>query len=100
MLLQPFVSYQIGKGWFVRSQPQLYFDWETKGRIYPIDLGVGKTFKIGPQLISCYIQPFWNICADGMKAPRNGVTVGVTFLYPNFWNRVSGLWRKNDANPA
>lgn len=86
MVLQPFVTYQLGDGWFVRSQPQMFFDWKTGNNILPLDLGVGRTFKIGQQDVSCFIEPFWNI-ASGGNAPRYGFTAGFSLLYPNFWQR-------------
>jgi hypothetical protein len=86
MLLQPFVTYQLGQGWFVRSQPQMYFDWKTGNNILPLDLGVGRAFKIGRQDVSCFVQPFWNF-ASGGHPPRYGFTAGFSLLYPNFWRR-------------
>jgi hypothetical protein len=99
MILQPFVVCQLGRGWFVRTQPPLYFDWERNNRIYPINFGVGSTFKIGPQLINWYVQPYWNITTGKSPAPQNGLTVGITFLYPHFWDRVSSLWKKDRPVP-
>jgi hypothetical protein len=29
LFLQPFVTYQVGHGWFIRSQPQMLFDWKS-----------------------------------------------------------------------
>jgi hypothetical protein len=95
MVLQPFVSYDIGRGWFVRSQPQLYFNWKTGARSYPVDLGFGRTFKIGPQVVSCYVQPYWNFNSEKGILPRNGITAGITFLYPNFWKKIAEMRGKN-----
>jgi hypothetical protein len=38
LFLQPFITYQIGHGWFIRSEPQMIFDWETNKQQLPIDL--------------------------------------------------------------
>jgi len=86
MILQPFVTYQLGNGWFIRSQPHLFFNWETGQQTLPIDLGVGRVFRIGRQLVSCFLQPFWNITKDG-PSPKYGITAGVAFIYPEFWKR-------------
>lgn len=94
MVLQPFVSYDFGRGWFIRSQPQLYFDWKKGDRIYPVDIGVGRTFKIGPQVVSCYIQPYWNFSSKG-NPPRNGIVAGITFLYPSFWKKITKVRGRN-----
>ena len=86
LLLQPFLTFQLGKGWFVRSQPQMIFDWESDEQLLPIDLGVGRVFKLGGENVSCFVEPFWNVSTN-RPAPRYGVTFGVSFLYPNFWQR-------------
>jgi hypothetical protein len=84
LILQPFISYQLGRGWFVRSEPQLIFDWETGKYLLPLDFGVGRVFKIGPQIINCFVEPAWNMSHDG-PAPRYAITFGFSLLYPNFW---------------
>jgi len=86
LFLQPFVTYQLGAGWFVRSQPTMVFDWETGRQLLPLDLGAGRVFKIGRQNVSCFVEPFWNASTDG-PAPRYGVTFGLALLYPNFWRQ-------------
>jgi hypothetical protein len=84
MILQPFVSYQLGNGWFVRSQPQVVFNWKNGKQLVPLNVGVGRVFRIGRQNVSCFIEPNWNISHDG-PAPKYGITFGVSLLYPNFW---------------
>jgi len=86
MVLQPFVTWQLGNGWFVRSQPQMFFNWKTGKQTLPLDLGVGRVFRIGPQQVSCFVEPFWNISKDG-PSPEYGVTFGVTLIYPEFWKK-------------
>ena len=84
LFLQPFITYQLGHGWFIRSEPQMIFDWETNKQQLPLDLGVGRVFKIGPQYVNSFIEPAWNVSADG-PAPRYAITFGFALLYPNFW---------------
>ncbi len=38
----------------VRPQPQMVFDWETNRQQLPVDAGVGRVFKIGPQYVNCF----------------------------------------------
>jgi hypothetical protein len=82
------VTYQLGGGWFVRSQPQLLFNWETDKEIVPVDLGFGRVFAIGGQKINMFVEPFWTAIKDE-PAPEYGVTFGISLLYPDFW----GSWR-------
>ena len=84
MILQPFVTWQLGNGWFVRSQPQLFFNWETGKQILPLDLGFGRVFRIGRQNVSLFVEPSWNIAHDG-PSPKYGIMFGLTLLYPDFW---------------
>jgi hypothetical protein len=84
LFLQPFITYQLGHGWFIRSEPQMIFDWETNKQQLPIDLGIGRVFKIGPQYVNSFVEPAWNVSADG-PAPRYAMTFGFALLYPNFW---------------
>jgi hypothetical protein len=86
MVLQPFVTYQLGNGWFVRSQPQLFFNWKTGKQTLPLDLGFGRLFRIGRQQVNCFVEPFWNISHDG-PSPKYGITFGINLLYPDFWKK-------------
>lgn len=87
LFLQPFVTYQLGHGWFLRSEPQMIFDWVSNKQQLPLDGGIGRVFKIGPQYVNTFIEPAWNVSADG-PAPRYTITFGFSLLYPNFWNSL------------
>ena len=84
LTLLPFVTYQLGGGWFLRSQPQIGFNWRTGGQIVPLDLGAGRLFKLGGQNVSAFVEPFWNVVTDG-PTPRYGIMFGIALLYPDFW---------------
>ncbi len=87
LFLQPFITYQLGHGWFLRSEPQMIFDWQTNKQQLPVDAGVGRVFKIGPQYVNCFVEPAWNVSGDG-PAPRYAITFGFSMLYPNFWSSL------------
>jgi hypothetical protein len=84
LLLQPFVTYQLGGGWFLRSQPQMIFNWERDRQMIPIDLGFGRVFELGSQRVNVFVEPYWNAAGDE-PAPEYGVIFGMGLLYPNFW---------------
>ena len=86
LFLQPFATVQFGEGWFVRSQPQLTFDWKSHKQFLPLDLGFGRVFKIEEQSLSCFVEMYRNLSTDE-PAPRYGVILGVSLLYPNIWRR-------------
>jgi hypothetical protein len=85
MFLQPFVIYQLGGGWFLRSQPQMVFDWKSDAWLVPLDLGGGRVFQIGRRSVNCFVEPFWNAVRNA-PAPTYGITFGVALLYPGFWD--------------
>jgi hypothetical protein len=86
LFLQPFAVYQLRRGWFIRSQPQMVFNWKTGRQVLPLDLGVGRVFKVAGQTVNVFVEPFWNVSHDG-PAPRWGIAFGMSLLYPNFWGR-------------
>lgn len=86
LFLQPFATYQLTGGWFIRSQPQMVFNWKSGRQVVPLDLGAGRVFKIGGQDVSLFVEPFWNILHDG-ATPRYGITFGASLLFPDFWRR-------------
>jgi hypothetical protein len=88
LFLQPFITYQLGQGWFLRSEPQMIFDWQTDKQLLPVDGGVGRVFKIGPQYVNCFVEGAWNVSNDG-PAPRYAITFGFSLLYPNFWRSLA-----------
>jgi hypothetical protein len=84
LILQPFVTYQLGGGWFLRSQPQMIFDWHGGTQLVPLDLGGGRLLRIGRRYVNCFVEPYWNV-VHGERTPAYGVTFGIALLYPNFW---------------
>jgi len=96
LLLQPFLTYQFDHGWFLRSQPQLVFNWKTGKQVLPLDLGAGRVFSLAGQQLNCFVEGFWNVTHDG-PGPSYGITVGVSLLYPGFWERWN---RKAVPEPA
>jgi hypothetical protein len=84
--LQPFVTYQISHGWYLRSEPQMIFDWETNKQLLPLEIGLGRVFKLGPQYVNCFVEPAWNVSHDG-PTPRYAITFGFSLLFPDFWGR-------------
>ena len=82
---QPFIVKLLPGGFFIREDPIMSFDWEKSGAAtIPVNIGVGRFFKIGSQAINAYIQPEWNVHrpADDRITPRFTLRFSVTFLLP------------------
>ena len=63
-LLQYFVNYNMGNGWFLVSAPMITADWtRTSGSQWTLPLGggVGRVFNIGRQPISMSLQAYDNV---------------------------------------
>jgi len=97
LYLQPFVTYQFGGGWFVRSQPQMFFNWKTGRQVLPLDAGAGRVFDLGHLHVNLFVEPFWNLSSDG-PTPEYGVTFGAALLFPDFWSRVAPGLSADAAN--
>jgi hypothetical protein len=68
--LNPFVYYNLPKGWYVMSSPVMTADWTAKpGEKWtvPVGGGVGRIFKIGVQPLNARVQ-FWK----DVKTPTFG----------------------------
>jgi hypothetical protein len=63
MLLQPFVNFNFGRGWYVTSAPIITADWEASSGdrwTVPVGAGVGKLFKLGTLPINTSLQAYYN----------------------------------------
>jgi hypothetical protein len=64
MLIQPFINYNIGDGWYLSSAPIITADWEaTSGNTWtvPVGGGVGKLFRLGKLPINMQLQAYSNV---------------------------------------
>ncbi len=83
--LQPLLIGELPKGFFVRVDPIMNFDWERGGAAtIPINIGFGRTFKVGRQLVNAYVQPEWNVVrpGDDRNVPRFTLRFAFGFYFP------------------
>jgi hypothetical protein len=82
MLLQIFIFRKLGRGWYLGTAPQMIFNWARDNEAFiPLDLAVGRVFKVGPQYINAFVSPQWTVYHDG-PAPLFVIRFGVNFLFP------------------
>jgi hypothetical protein len=84
MLLQPFVNYNLPKGWYISSSPIITANWEADSGdkwTVPLGAGIGKVFKIGKQPMNAQVQGYYNV-----EKPDNGadwtLRLVLQFLFP------------------
>ena len=62
MLIQPFINYNLPKGWYASFSPIITADWENEdnGWTIPVGAGVGRVFKLGKQPINVSLHAYYN----------------------------------------
>jgi hypothetical protein len=71
MLMQPFVNYNLPRGWYLTTSPIINANWEVDSSqrwTVPVGGGVGRIVRLGKQPISIYAQLFRNVVRpDGVS---------------------------------
>ena len=84
MIVQPFVNYNLSKGWSLASAPIITANWNGSSRdrwTVPVGGGVGKLFKIGKQPIRTQLQAFYNV-EKPSGGPDWSLVFTVQFVFP------------------
>jgi hypothetical protein len=83
-LMQPFINYNLSKGWYLVSSPIITANWKKDSSntwSIPVGGGFGRIFKIGNQPVNAQVQSFYN-----MVKPDGGADWSLrfqfTFLFP------------------
>ncbi len=86
MLLQPFVNYNLGQGWYLTSSPIITANWEAHAGdtwTVPVGAGVGKLFKVGKLPINTSLQAYYNAERPTFASDWQ-LRFQVQFLLPGF----------------
>ena len=81
--LNPFVFYNLQRGWYVLSSPQMASDWTARpGQKWtvPVGGGAGRIFKVGVQPVNARVQ-FWNDVMQPTGGPSWTMQAQVQFLF-------------------
>ncbi|WP_413331226.1 neuromedin U [Synechococcus sp. WH 8017] len=63
MLIQPFLNYNLPKGWYLTSSPIITANWnqaENKGWTVPVGAGFGRVFVLGTQPVNASLSAYCN----------------------------------------
>ena len=69
-LVQPFVNYNLPKGWYLTTGPQITANWMAEPDnqwTLPLGGGIGKLFKVGQQPVNASLSAYGNVVR-----PENG----------------------------
>jgi hypothetical protein len=84
LLIQPFVNYNFGEGWYLVSAPIMTANWEAASGdkwTVPLGGGVGKLFRLDKLPINTQLQAFYNIERPDLSADWQ-LRFQFQFLFP------------------
>ena len=85
MTLQPFINYNLPKGWYLTSSPLITANWEADHDnrwTVPIGGGIGRIFKIGDQAINANLAAYYNVVTPDDTGANWQLRAEWTFLFP------------------
>jgi len=85
MTLQPFLNYNLPKGWYLTASPLITANWEAgedNRWTVPIGGGIGRIFKIGHQAINANIAAYYNVVTPDDTGANWQLRAEWTFLFP------------------
>ena len=80
--LQPFGTYSVGGGFYVRSSGVMVFDFENNRYLIPFGAGFGKVFKAGDHLINAFVEPQFTVYHKGAGQPSFQLYMGIKWQWP------------------
>jgi len=84
--MQPFINYNLAKGWYITSSPIITSNWKLPSDerwLVPFGGGVGRVFKIGKQAVNAQVQNFYNaIHPDTLPFPQWQLRMEFSLLFP------------------
>jgi hypothetical protein len=85
MLLQPFLNYNLPKGWYLTTGPIITANWEANEKnrwTIPIGGGIGRIFKIGRQPLNATLQAYYNVEKPDVTGADWQLRAQLVFLFP------------------
>lgn len=79
--LQPFLFYQLGEGWYLRSTGIWTYDFEDSGYTVPIGLGLGKVIKTRDFVANLFIEPQYSVLTGGSNQEKWNIFGGLNFQF-------------------
>jgi len=84
MLINPFVNYNLPKGWYLTASPNITADWHADSDqrwTVPVGGGFGRLFRIGTLPVNVQLASFYNVVHPDF-GPTWSVRFQVQFLFP------------------
>ena len=84
LLLEPFINYNLGNGWYLITDINLTANWQSDSRnrwTIPLGGGAGKMFGIGSQKMNTKLEAYYNVVKPN-GAPDWSMSWTLQFLFP------------------
>lgn len=85
MLLQPFLNYNLAKGWYLVSAPIITANWEAEKSdtwTVPLGLGAGKILRLGRLPVNVSAQGYYNVEKPETRGAEWQLRAQVQLLFP------------------
>lgn len=81
MAVQPFVMFQLGQGYYLRTAPIWFFNFEEPEYNVPFSVGVGKVIPKEKIIFNLYIEPQFGIAVRGIGQPNVQILAGINMQF-------------------
>ncbi len=78
---QPFMIYNLPRGWYVRSTGTWTFDLQHGTYYVPVGLGAGKAWKEGHTIFNAFVEPQYSILHRGTGVPQWTIFAGLNMTF-------------------
>lgn len=78
---QPFLFYQLQKGWYLRSSAIWSYNFENDAYTLPLGLGLGKVIKTEKAVVNMFVEPQYSVAKRGDGQSKWGLFTGVNFQF-------------------
>jgi hypothetical protein len=79
--LQPFATYSIGGGYYIRSSGVMVFDFQNNRYIVPFGAGFGKAVRVGNGLVNAFVEPQFTVYHKGVGQPSFQLYAGIKWQW-------------------
>ncbi|HTS30453.1 MAG TPA: hypothetical protein VMH81_31490 [Bryobacteraceae bacterium] len=80
--MQPFATYSIGGGFYVRSSGVMVFDFQNNRYLVPFGAGFGRAFRAGNHMVNAFIEPQFTVYHKGAGQPVLQLYMGIKWQWP------------------